>query len=259
MGQDLVKREEEALVIPLIYAHRGASGRHPENTMEAFHAARKRRADGIELDVQLSQDDKVVVIHDHRLERTTNGSGAIRDHTWEQLKKLRADKGHGHPQRNRPRRIPSLREVLHTFAPTSLRFCIELKNFFHPQPHLEESVIELIHRYDLAERTVVSSFNFNSLLTVKKLDPRIKTGLLYVGPLQHPWEVGAQYQADELHVPEDQLSPSLVAEAQANGFRVLGWTLDSASRIQAAAQMGVDGIITNYPGRARKALAQLAP
>ncbi|USG63835.1 glycerophosphodiester phosphodiesterase [Brevibacillus ruminantium] len=241
---------------PFIYAHRGASGSYPENTMEAFRAAVRRRANGIELDVQLSKDHKPVVLHDHYLERTTNGHGMVHQQTFEQLKKLRADKLH--PIRQRTVRIPGLREVFHEFAPTKLHFCIELKNFFYPQPLLEEQVLELIRQYDLRERTVISSFNFDSLLTVKKLDPRQTTGLLYVGPIQHPWTVGKQYKADELHVPDDQLSPHLVKTAKEHGFRVLGWTLDSASSIRKAAQMGVDGVITNYPGRARKVLAHVS-
>ncbi|GED53050.1 MULTISPECIES: glycerophosphodiester phosphodiesterase [Brevibacillus] len=237
---------------PLIYAHRGASGRYPENTMEAFRAAVRRRADGIELDVQLSKDDKVVVIHDHHLERTTNGRGTVRQHTWEELKKFRADKAV--PSRQKHIRIPTLREVLHTFAPTKLRFCIELKNFFFAQPQLEEYVIGLIRQYDLTSRTVISSFNFDSLLAVKELDPNQTTALLYIGPLHNPWEVGSRYRVDELHVPKDQLTSALVSKAKENGFRVVGWTINSTAGIRDAAKMNVDGIITNYPGRARKAL-----
>lgn len=239
-------------MIPLVYAHRGASGLYPENTMEAFHGALKRRADGLELDVQLSRDGKVVVIHDHRLERTTNGTGAVQQHTWRQLRRLRADKGARPPTSQT--RIPSLREVLDAFAPTPLRFIIELKNFLVPQPHLEERVIDLIKRYQLTERTVVSSFNFDSLLRIKELEPSQATALLYVGPLQQPWEVGARYGTNQLHVPDDQLTRPLVEEAKARGFQVLGWAIDKSARIRQAAEMGVDGIITNYPGKARKVL-----
>lgn len=237
---------------PLIFAHRGASGLFPENTMEAFHAAVRRKADGIELDAQLSRDNKVVVIHDHRLDRTTTGSGLVRQHTWKQLRQLRADKSM-HPRFDRAR-IPALREVFQTFFDSPLRFIIELKNFLSLQPNLEELVVEQVRRFGLTERTVLSSFNYESLLRIKKLDPAQTTALLYIGPLERPWEVAARYQADQLHVPEEELTPQLVMEAHQHGFPVYGWTVNSERKMREALRIGVDGLITNYPGRARKLL-----
>lgn len=237
---------------PLIYAHRGASGLFPENTMESFHAAVRRRADGIELDVQLSRDNKLVVIHDHTLDRTTTGSGLVRRCTLQELRQLRADRGSS--SRNPRARIPTLREVFHAFSVTPLHFIIELKNFLSNQPHLEELVIEQIRRYHLTERTIISTFNFDSLLRIKELDPAQTTGLLYVGPIPRPWEVAHHYRADQLHVPMDQLSAKLVEESHDRDLTVYGWTVNSPNDIQEALGMGVDGLITNYPGRARKIL-----
>ncbi len=235
---------------PLIYAHRGASGLFPENTMESFYAAVRRRANGIELDVQLTRDDKLVVIHDHTLDRTTTGSGLVRRHTMQELKQLRADRG----SRFSKARIPTLREVFHAFSDTPLRFIIELKNFLSDQPDLEERVIEMIRRYHLTERTIISSFNFDSLLHIKKLDPSQTTGLLYVGPMPRPWEVALRYQADQLHVPVDQLTADVIDASHRHDLTVLGWTVNSTQEIEAALDNGVDGLITNYPGRARKIL-----
>lgn len=237
---------------PLIYAHRGASGLFPENTMESFYAAVRRRADGIELDVQLTRDDKLVVIHDHTLDRTTTGSGLVRRHTLQELRQFRADRGSS--SRYSRARIPTLREVFHAIAETPLHFIIELKNFLSDQPHLEELVIEQIRRYHLTDRTIISSFNFDSLQRIKQLDPALTTGLLYVGPIPRPWEVAKRYAADQLHVPMDQLSAQLVKESHKHNLTVLGWTVNSSKDIQDAFDMGVDGLITNYPGRARKIL-----
>jgi glycerophosphoryl diester phosphodiesterase len=246
--------KEEAHVIPLVYAHRGASGLYPENTMEAFRAALRLQADGIELDVQLSRDGEIVVIHDHRLERTTNGKGLVQQYTLRELRKLRASKK---PDPRFPRvRIPTLREVFRTLEPTPLRFIIEFKNFLVPQPHLEELVLETIREYGLTERTVISSFNFDSLKRVKELDPLQRTALLYFGTLTEPWEVAALYGADELHVPEEELTHALVQETKERGFPVIGWTIDHPKQIRQAGKMGVDGIITNYPLRARKSLSK---
>lgn len=237
---------------PLVYAHRGASGQYPENTLEAFQAAKKKRAYGIELDVQLSKDDKLVVIHDHLLERTTNGSGLVRQTNWATLRQLRAD--HSSARRFPQARIPLLREVFQHFAESGLHFIIEMKNLLTPQPGLEEKLIDMIRSFQLTERTVVSSFNFDSLTRIKELDPQQTTGLLYIGSLPAPWEVAARYQADQLHVPKDQLTPALVRQAQEYGFPVIGWTINSEREIREAIRTGVDGIITNFPGRARKIL-----
>ncbi|MGG1660391.1 glycerophosphodiester phosphodiesterase [Brevibacillus sp. NRS-1366] len=239
-------------MLPLIYAHRGASGHFPENTMEAFHAAVRRRADGIELDVQLSQDNKLVVIHDHQLDRTTSGTGLVRSHTLQELRRFRADKDS--QSRSSKARIPTLREVFQTFSDTPLRFIIEMKNFLLNQPHLEEMVIEQIRRFQLTERTIISSFNFDSLLRIKKIDPLQTTGLLYVGPLAKPWEVAERYKADQIHVPNDQLNADTIKQAHKHGLSVLGWTVNSGRQLQEAFELGVDGVITNYPGRAKKTL-----
>lgn len=240
---------------PIIYAHRGASGQYPENTMESFQAAVKKRADGIECDVQLTKDGKVVVIHDHRLDRTTNGSGLVSHHTLSELRQFRADKDS--PQHLPKARIPTLREVFQQFSDSSLCFSIEMKNLLYPQPQLEEKLIELIRRYQLSERTVISSFNFDSLARIKELDPFQATALLYVGSLPAPWNIATRYQTDELHVPLDQLNPELVKQAHEHGFPVIVWTVNSEREMKESFRMGVDGIITNYPGRARKVARSL--
>ncbi|MFS0554336.1 glycerophosphodiester phosphodiesterase [Brevibacillus sp. 179-C9.3 HS] len=234
---------------PLIYAHRGASGLFPENTMESFQAAVRRKANGIELDVQLSSDNKLVVIHDHSLERTTSGTGFVRQYTLRELRQLRADKDSS--MRLPKAHIPTLQEVFQTFVDTPLRFIIEMKNFFLEQPHLEELVIEQIRRYQLTDRTIISTFNFDSLLRIKQMDATQTTGLLYVGPLAKPWEIASSYRADQLHVPFDQLTKDLVTQAKQHHFEVLSWTVNTSRQIQWAIECGVDGLITNYPKRAR--------
>ncbi|NQF12310.1 glycerophosphodiester phosphodiesterase [Brevibacillus sp. HB1.3] len=240
---------------PLIYAHRGASGLFPENTMESFQGAVRRKANGIELDVQLSSDNKLVVIHDHNLERTTNGSGLVRHYTLRELRQLRADKDS--TMRLPKAHIPTLQEVFQSFVDSPLRFIIEMKNFFLDQPHLEELVIEQIRRYQLTERTIISTFNFDSLLRIKQLDARQTTGLLYVGPLVKPWEVASRYRADQLHVPYDQLTEDLVKQAKQHHFEVLSWTVNTGRQIQRAIDCEVDGLITNYPKRARNLIRNL--
>lgn len=237
-------------MLPLVYAHRGASGRYPENTLEAFRAAIRHKADGIELDVQLTLDQEVVVIHDHIIDRTTNGKGAVQQFTWEQLQQFSAGAWFDH--RFADLRIPRFEEICTLLAPTSLRLIVELKNFFIPQPGLEERVLALLRQYQLTERTTISSFNFDSLLTVKALDPQQATALLYIGSLRAPWEIAARYQASELHAPKDVITPALVKQVHQRQFPLLAWTVNSEKRLRQLFAMKIDGVITNYPLRARK-------
>lgn len=237
-------------MLPLVYAHRGASARYPENTLEAFRAAIRNKADGIELDVQLTLDQEVVVIHDHSIDRTTDGKGAVQQLTWAQLQQYSA--GAWHDPRYAALRIPRFEEVCALIAPTRLRLIVELKNFLVPQPGLEEKVLTLLRKYQLSARTTLSSFNFDSLLAIKDLDPKQATALLYIGSLQAPWEIAARYQAQELHAPKGVITPSLLKEAHLRHMPVIAWTVNGEKRLRQLFAMKVDGVITNYPLRARK-------
>ncbi|RNB85001.1 glycerophosphodiester phosphodiesterase [Brevibacillus fluminis] len=242
--------------MPLIFAHRGSSGLYPENTMEAFTCALRHKADGIELDVQLTLDGEVVVIHDHRLERTTNGSGLVQQHTLAELRQLNAGRWF-HP-RFKTSRIPTLAEVFTFVKPTRLMVILELKNLLVPQPHLEEKVCQLIDEFELGERVILSSFNFNSLRKIKELNNSLQTGMLYVGHLLEPWKTGLTYGVDQLHAPVDEVSLSVVKESHKNGLSVLAWTVDQKKAVRRMLAMKVDGLITNYPEQARK-LMQIQP
>ncbi|UFJ43117.1 glycerophosphodiester phosphodiesterase [Brevibacillus humidisoli] len=237
---------------PWIFAHRGASARHPENTLEAFRAAIRLGADGIELDVQLTSDGEVVVIHDPWLDRTTDGTGLVQNRTFAELRRLSA--GSWFDPRFSKSKIPSLREVLALVMPTRMQVILELKNFFVPQPELEKRVVELLRIYEMEQRAIISSFNFNSLLHIKELAPAVRTGLLYIGHLHEPWDIARQYQTEQLHVPKEEITPSLIRQAHRHRLEVIGWTINSSQTILRMRKLGIDGIITNYPRRARKVL-----
>lgn len=234
----------------LIFAHRGSSGLYPENTMEAFRAADRHKADGIELDVQLSRDGEVVVIHDHRLERTTNGTGLVSQHTLGQLKQLSA--GDWFHSRFHHSRIPTLEEVLDFVKSTRLHIILELKNLLVPQPGLEEKVCQLIANFQLTERAVFSSFNFHSLRMMKELNPQVRTALLYIGHFADPWKTGIEYRVDQLHVPFDEVTAPLVKDAKLHDLEVLAWTVNHKKTMRRMLSMKVDGMITNHPKQARK-------
>lgn len=234
---------------PRIIAHRGASATYPENTMIAFRAAEKMLADGIELDLQLSLDQEVVVIHDYTLNRTTNGRGAVLSHTFAQLHRL--DAGSWKHPRFHKARIPHFAEVCDFLQRNHLDLVIELKNFLLPQPGLEEKVLAMLEEYQLLSRTVISSFNFDSLRLVKQLSANVTTALLYVGDLNSPWELAERYGAERLHAPHDVITPQLITAAHQRGLQVYAWTVNERKVMQRMSKMGVDGLITDHPQRAR--------
>ncbi len=162
-----------------IWAHRGCSQRYPENTITAFKKAaelHKRGLTGIELDVQLTRDGEIVVIHDERIDRTTDGYGFVRDYTLEELKTF-----HIHIGTLEGEHIPTLTEVLELLKDTmraGLRLNIELKNSIYPYPSMEQKVHDLLERYGLQDKIVYSSFSAKSLETMRSIDQRVEIGIL---------------------------------------------------------------------------------
>ncbi|WP_139489635.1 glycerophosphodiester phosphodiesterase [Brevibacillus dissolubilis] len=235
---------------PLIYAHRGASGNYPENTMNAFRAAVEQGADGIEIDVQLTRDGEPVVIHDHNLDRTTTGKGSVQAHTLKEIRKLNA--GRWFDPSLRQVRVPHLVEVLSLIQTTRVKLIIELKNFVVAQPGLEEITVDLINHFKVRDLVTISSFNYNSLQQVKVLNPLQKTAMLYFGNLQTPWQVAKQYHADEIHAPHAQLTPALVEDCQKHATTIVAWTVNERADLERVIRMGVDGVITDFPHLAKK-------
>ena len=140
-----------------VYAHRGYSGKYPENTMLAFQKAALTGCDGIELDVQLTKDGKVVVIHDEAVDRTTGGNGYVRDFTWDELVRFNAGAICGGKYGFQP--IPSLEEYCAWAAGQELVTNIELKSSVYYYEELEEKTIELVKKHVLEKKVFNSSFN----------------------------------------------------------------------------------------------------
>lgn len=230
---------------PVIYAHRGASAVRPENTMPAFEKALELGATGIETDVQMSRDGRLVLCHDERLERTTGGRGPLAALSWNELRAL--DAGSWFAPEYAGTRLPLLEELLDLLAPTNARLNIEIKSGIVLYPGIEAAVIEMIRGYGMAERVILSSFNHYSLVEAKRLAPEIKTGLLYMEGLVDPWLYARHVKADALHPLFYGVRPELIAGAHAAGLAVNPWTVDEAPRIKALIQAGADGIITNHP------------
>lgn len=230
----------------LIYAHRGASGYAPENTLEAFGLAIKMGADGIELDVHMTKDGQLVVCHDETIDRTSNGEGLIVEKTLKELKTYHFFKTH--PEYEKAT-IPTLEEVFGLLKPTGLGINIELKNSYIDYPDLEKMTVELAAKMGMTERVVYSSFNHFSMMRLKQMDTSITCGLLYEATLVKPWAYAVALEMDALHphFSEPLFSKEECAMAHKLGLKVNVWTPNTRHEIDDVLKAGVDMVITNYP------------
>ncbi len=241
----------------MVLAHRGASGEAPENTLEAFDLAVKQGAHGVELDVHISRDGQIIVAHDETIDRVSNGSGRIADMTLGELKRYNYNK-------TRPAcktgTLPTLEEVFALLKPTGMHINVELKNSVIDYPDLEKKCIGLAARMGMTDRVLYSSFNHYSLLRVKAVDPAIRCGMLYGTVLIAPWTYAKTHGMDALHphFPALAVDADLVKKSHELGVLVNPWTVNEEADIRGMFEAGADYVITNYPGRARKVLADMA-
>ena len=229
-----------------ITAHRGASKKAPENTLYAFEAALESGADYIELDVQLTSDGELVVFHDRKINRVTNGKGKLSDYTYQELQSFKAAGTFAGKEEFDDARIPLLSEVFELTGDEIL-YNIEIKDYGNTTL-LVEKTVELIQEYRLEDSCYITSFSYNVLKSVKKLDPEIKTGLIANAATTTAF---AQLRyIDALSMNHLLVNQTVVNNAHQNGKRIFVWTVDSAADIQEMMALGVDNIITNRPDRA---------
>lgn len=233
---------------PLIWAHRGASGYAPENTLEAFQKAIEMKADGIELDVQLTKDGQMVVIHDEMIDRTSDGKGWVKDFTLEELRKFNYNKTH--PEFEHAD-IPMLREVYELIKPSGLTINVELKTGIVFYDELEKRVLELTKEMGMEDQVLYSSFNHYTCVKLHELNPSAYVGFLYAdGPI----DMAAychKHGGDALHPALYNLQfPDYMKDAAKNGLDVNVWTVNEEQYMVMCCQLGVNAIITNYPDKA---------
>lgn len=236
-----------------IFAHRGFSGMAPENTMAAFEKALAAQADGIELDVHLSRDGRLVVMHDEKVDRTTNGTGWIKDLTLAELKQLDNGSWFGKDYENET--IPILAEVLERVADSDLIVNIELKNTIIPYPNLERKVIREVERFQMVDRVILSSFRHDSLQEVKKINPSIQVGALYTCGMVDPWVYARYLGADAIHPHYLAATAEVIAGCHHHGIKVHPYTVNEEKELKRLIHAGADAIITNFPDRPRQLLS----
>lgn len=228
----------------LIFGHRGASGYAPENTLEAFRLSMEMGADGFELDVHLSRDGEPVVIHDETVDRTTNGTGPVRDLTLAQLKELDASCG---MEAYRGAKIPTLGEVFDLIRDTHHIVNVEVKTDEWFYPELEEKCLALAKEKGVEDRVIYSSFNHYTLMKLRQLKPDVKLGMLFGDIMVKPWEYAAELPVDYLHPMKMNIwVPGFPEGAARAGYGVNMWTVNDPETMGRCLETGA-GIITNYP------------
>jgi glycerophosphoryl diester phosphodiesterase len=219
--------------------HRGASGYEPENTLLSFEKAIDLNADGIELDVHLSFDNQLVVIHDETIDRTTNGKGEVHQMTLQELKKIKIDNS---------QEIPTLIEVF-DLVNRRCMINIELKGIGTAKP-----TAQLMEHYIATKNWnyndfLVSSFDWNMLEETTVFNPKIRIGVLTEVSIEDALAFAKKIKAFSIHPDYELLTQENVTLMQENGFGVFPWTVNSKEAIQKIKSFNVNGIISNFPDR----------
>ncbi len=235
---------------PLVWAHRGASGYAPENTLAAFQKAVDLGADGVELDIQLTKDDQIVVIHDETIDRTSDGKGWVKDYTLEELRAFnynRTKPEYKHAD------IPTMREVFELLKPTGLFINIEIKTGVVFYEKIEEKILALTKEMGMEDRVCYSSFNHYTVTRIHELKPDAEVGFLYAdGPIDMP-SYGVKHGVNALHPALYNLQyGGFVKECKEKGLKLNVWTVNERPYMEMCCQYGVDAIITNYPDIAKE-------
>lgn len=241
---------------PILLAHRGDLTHAPENTLPAFSQAVQKGADGVELDAKLTADGHVIVIHDATVDRTTNGSGKVSSFTLEEIRRL--DAGAWFDPKFAGTQVPLLEEVFETLGREKL-INIELTNYSTPRDGLVEKVCGLIRKHNNQDQIIFSSFFASNLKIAARIMPEVPRGLLAMPGLLGMWSrsfgfMFGDYQA--LHPHISNTSREQVQRVHRLKRRVHVWTANSPEEITRLRDWGVDGIFTDDPATALRALGR---
>ena len=234
---------------PYVVAHRGLSAKAPENTLASFErAANVSGVDMIELDVRLTKDEEVIVLHDRTLQRTSTGNGPARNYSLEEIRSLDAGSWF-HPVFTQ-QRIPTLAEVFHLIG-SRLWVDVEIKSDrLHPEPPglLEKKVLDVVSQCRMEDRVLFSSFNHQLLFHIKRMRPSAVTGVLYdflrdFG--RSPSKLVERVGAEVFKCATRELNHQMLNDAHEHGIAVYVYTLNSVQGARRMLTYGVDGILSN--------------
>jgi len=231
---------------PMVIAHRGFSGRYPENTLRSFREALKLPVDAVELDVRRTKDGVLVVIHDETVDRTTNGKGRVRDLTWDEIRRL--DAGSWKGKEFAGERIPRLEEALELINGQKVVF-LEVK-----EPDTSEQVVEVLRRFDAFSWVKLGSFHAEAIASAKKLAPEISSSLIGSARVGASDETFANFVKEALRCGANSvtvnyagLTPERVRYCHQRCIFVGTWTVNDAQLAKRMVELGVDAIASDFP------------
>lgn len=232
MQSTFICKENKSLGKVLVVAHRGASAYEPENTLRSVRRALEMGADMVEVDAHASRDGHIVVIHDAKVDRTTNGKGYVKDLTLKELRKLDVELGE---------KIPTLKEVVELIRGKA-QLVIEIK-----VPGIEEKVLHIIKEGGLRNGVLITSFHHPTVKHVKELDPNIKTGIIISSRPVKPAQLALNANANALFPRYVYVDQEMMREVHKNELAIYPWTINDPDKMKPLIEMGVDGIVTNKP------------
>ena len=216
----------------ILTGHRGAAELEPENTRLSIQKAIDLSVDQVEIDVHLTRDQHLVVIHDATVDRTTDGQGAVADFALEEIKQLDAGKGE---------RIPTLQEVI-DLVRGKVVLQIELKG-----PDTAEPVVRAVERNSMESEVLLTSFVHERLREARQLNPSLALGALWSNPPDDACKQAIDMGAEAIHIQHQNIDAQLVQKAHAHGLKIRAWNPDTVEEIQRAIDLGVDAIGSNRP------------
>ncbi|MBI3805264.1 MAG: glycerophosphodiester phosphodiesterase [Nitrospirae bacterium] len=225
----------------LIWAHRGASGHAPENTLASFEKAMAMGADGIECDLRESREGELVVFHDPTIKRLTRQAGRVVDLSLSELKQL--DIGTWFAPDFAGQTVVTAKELIAKIPPPFL-LNLEIK------AAAPQKIVDLVRGTGMADRVVVSSFDHTLLKKLRTLHPTLPIGyLIDREPLKKILQEARRLEAVSLHLPSKRMSPELIEQAHQAGFKVYVYTVNDPDQMRYFIEIGIDGLFTNYPDR----------
>ncbi len=225
----------------LILGHRGAAGYEPENTIRSVQRALEMDLDYIEIDVQRTKDDVLVVFHDDLLDRLTNASGYVWDHSFGELQSNVLVEGR--------ERIPTLEQVCEVVRDGGGRLFVELK-----ASGIEQAALPLVTKYIAPSDLIIGSFHHEAIANVKSTVAQVKTTALLAGAPLNAGRIVQDTGSDYLGLGLSNINPRVIAEAKAAGAGVLVWTVNDVRDLERVRALGVDGVFSNFPDRMKAAV-----
>lgn len=238
----------------IITGHRGAAGLAPENTLASIQLAIELGVDRIEIDVQQTKDNKIIVLHDRTLRRTTTGHGFVKNLTYDEI--LQFSAGYKFNKFYINEKVPTLEQVI-DLIDGKVELLIETKYSYMYYPNIERHIINIIKNKDAKDWCKIISFNDRALFRINKLDKSIRLGKLFVGKHAHlplSFDKGLNIRplkryafVDEVIVKHDYATKAIIEKVHDFGKELHVWTVNNEATIQKLIERGVDGIISDYP------------